>query len=268
MKHLVISLIAAVAALSATPHVMAAQDLTDIAEIVRRANLAVYYAGDDGRARVRMTITDGAGQERVRQFIVLRSDVSEGGDQDYAVLFSRPADVRNTVFLVNKHVGRDDDRWLYLPGLDLVKRIAAGDKRTSFVGSHFVYEDVSGRAVEEDAHELIETTDTHYVVKNTPLDSGSVEFSSWTVWIDKTTFIPTKAEYLDDAGETYRRAEALEVGEFGGYPTVTKAQVMDLRSGGHTVSEFRNIEYDLGIPDNVFSERTLRSPSRRWFSIR
>jgi hypothetical protein len=66
--------------------------------------------------------------------MILRRDVIDGGDQDYVVLFSRPADVRNTVFLVKKHVASDDDRWLYLPGLDLVRRIAAGDKRTSFVG--------------------------------------------------------------------------------------------------------------------------------------
>jgi outer membrane lipoprotein-sorting protein len=268
MKRLVSLLIVTGVALSATPRVMAAQELTDVSEIVQRANLAAYYAGDDGRARVRMTITDGSGHERVREFVILRSEVSEGGDQNYAVLFSRPADVRNTVFLVNKHVGSDDDRWLYLPGLDLVKRIVAGDKRTSFVGSHFVYEDVSGRGVEEDSHELIETTDAHYVVSNTPIDPGSLESSSWKVWIDKNTFIPTKAEYVDDTGEVYRRVEALEVHEFGGYPTVTKAQVTDLRSGGQTVAEFRNIEYDIGIPDNVFSERSLRSPSRRWFSIR
>ena len=36
----------------------AAQDLTDADEIVQRANLAAYYAGDDGRAQARMTITD------------------------------------------------------------------------------------------------------------------------------------------------------------------------------------------------------------------
>lgn len=244
------------------------QDLTDVEEIVRRANLAAYYAGDDGRARVRMTITDAQGRKRIRQFTILRRDESDGGDQDYAVLFSRPADVRNTVFLVQKHVGKDDDRWLYLPALDLVKRVAAGDKRTSFVGSHFVYEDVSGRGVEEDRHELMETTDASYVVKNTPIDQGSVEFTSWTAWIDKTTFLPSKLEYVDDAGEVYRRIEALEVAEFDGYPTVTQMKVSDLRSGGHTTAEFRNVQYDLNIPRNVFTERTLRSPSRQWFSVK
>jgi hypothetical protein len=247
---------------------LAAQDLPDVAEIVRSANLASYYAGADGRARVRMTITNAGGQERVRQFVILRRDRSDGGDQDYAVLFSRPADVRNTVFLVQKHLSKDDDRWLYLPALDLVRRIAAGDKRTSFVGSHFLYEDVSGRTPDADDHELVETTDQFYVVKNTPLDPGSVEFTSWTVWIDKTTFLASKMEYVDDAGEVYRRIEALEVAEVDGYPTVSRMRASDLRSGGHTLSEFSNVQYDLGIPENVFTERTLRNPSRRWFSVK
>jgi outer membrane lipoprotein-sorting protein len=259
-------LITLVFGLSVLARASAAQDLTDVEQIVERANLAAYYAGDDGRARVRMTITDAQGRTRMRDFYILRRDVEDGGDQDYAVLFSRPADVRNTVFLVNKHVGKDDDRWLYLPELDLVKRIAAGDKRTSFVGSHFFYEDVSGRGIDDDEHELAETTDSFYVVRNTPLDEGSVEFTSWTVWIDKQTYLPSKMEYVDDAGEIYRRIEALEVAEFGGHPTVIRMQISDLRSGGNTVAEFRGVEYDLGIPASVFTERTLRNPSREWFS--
>jgi outer membrane lipoprotein-sorting protein len=245
-----------------------AQDLTDVDAIVERANLAAYYAGDDGRAEARMVITDQGGGERVRQFTVLRRNETKGGNQDYVVLFSRPADVRNTVFLVNKHVGQDDDRWLYLPDLDLVKRIASSDKRTSFVGSHFFYEDGSGRGLEEDEHELIETTEDFYIVKNTPKDKGSVEFSYWTVAIDKGTFIPSKMEYVDETGEVYRLIEALEVREIEGHPTVTKMKVSDLRTGGHTVAEFRNIQYDLGIPEDVFTERTLRNPPRQWFSSR
>ncbi len=232
--------------------------------IVGKANLAAYYAGTDGRARVRMTITDAQGRERVRQFTILRRDINDGGDQEYLLHFSRPADLRGTVFLVNKHVARDDDRWLYLPGLDLVKRIAAGDKRTSFVGSDFFYEDVSGRGVEEDHHELIETSSEYYVVKNTPIDPGTVEFSSWTAWIDKQSYLPRKMEYLDNTGKVYRRIEALEVRNVGAYPTVSKMKVSDLRSGTYTVSEFRKIEYDLNFPADVFSERSLRNPPRQW----
>lgn len=249
-----------------TASAVQAQDLADVNVIIERANQAAYYAGQDGRAQARLTIVDAQGRERIRQFIILRRDQADGGDQDYAVLFSRPADVRGTVFLVQKHVGGDDDRWLYLPSLDLVKRIAAGDKRTSFVGSDFFYEDISGRAIADDTHTLLETTDTHYVIQNTPVDPGAVEFSSWTVWVDKATFLPMKMEYVDDTGATYRRIETLQVETISGHPTATTMRVSDLRSGGYTLSEMRNITYDLGLPESVFTERTLRNPPRRWFS--
>lgn len=268
MTHRLLALVAPLIGLAVSGVGTVAQDLTDVGEIVRRANLAAYYAGADGRAQVRMTITDAQGRQRLRELTILRRDIQDGGDQQYVVLFSRPADVRNTVFLVQKRVGRDDDRWLYLPSLDLVRRIAAGDKRTSFVGSHFLYEDVSGRSVEEDRHELVETTAAHYVVNNTPLVTGSVEFASWSVWIDKTTFLADKMEYADQGGAIFRRIEALEVKEIAGKPTVTRMQASDLRSGGASVAEFTSVEYDLGIPADVFTERTLRNPPRRWFSGR
>ncbi|GMR12146.1 MAG: outer membrane lipoprotein-sorting protein [Gemmatimonadota bacterium] len=268
MKRKIAWIAGLIVGLAALHTAAAGQDAPDVNEIVERANLAAYYARADGRAGVRMTITDAGGRNRTRRFTILRRDVVDGGDQDYAVLFSRPAELRNTVFLVKKHVGEDDDRWLYLPSLDLVKRIAAGDRRTSFVGSHILYEDVSGRGLEEDGHELLEITDTHYIVQNTPLDPGAQEFSSWKAWIDKTTFLPTLMEYVDDTGEVYRRIEALEVQEIDGTPTVTRMRASDLRSGGFTVIEFTSVEYDLDIPASLFTERTLRSPSRRWFSVR
>ena len=181
------------------------------------------------------------------------------------MLFSRPADVRGTVFLVHKNVGADDDRWLYLPDLDLVKRIAAGDKRTSFVGSDFLYEDVSGRELDEDTHRLVETTEDYYVVENTPVDKGAAEFASWRVWIDKETFVPMKMEYVDAKGAVYRRIETLNVETIGGFPTATTQRVTDLRTGGQTLSEMRHVEYDLGVPASVFTQRTLRDPQREWF---
>jgi hypothetical protein len=110
-----------------------ATDLSDADQIVSQANLAAYYAAEDGRSEARMIIKDAQGREQKRQFTILRRDRTEGGEQDFLVVFSRPSDVRNTVFLVAKKPGKDDDRWLYLPGLDLVKRISAGDKRTSLL---------------------------------------------------------------------------------------------------------------------------------------
>jgi outer membrane lipoprotein-sorting protein len=165
-------------------------------------------------------------------------------------------------YLVWKKPDGNDDRWLFLPALNLVKRIAPGDKRTSFAGSDFFYEDVSGRALDADKHELLETTDTQYVVKNTPLDASSVEFASYTVWIDKDTFVPRKAEYTNQSGTVYRRVAADDIQMVQGYPTSMKQQAEDLISGTRTTITFSDITYDMGLQDQVFTERFLRRPPR------
>lgn len=241
-----------------------AQTLTDADAIVERANLAAYYAGTDGRSDVRMIIRDAQGRQQRRQFTVLRRNVEPGGDQQFLVVFSQPSDVRNTVFLVHKHLDRDDDRWLYLPGLDLVKRISAGDKRTSFVGAHYFYEDVSGRRPTDDIHTLVETTDEFYVLDHAPLEPATVEFTSYRTWIDRTTFLPMKIEYNNGSGTTYRRVEVVETETIDGYPTVTTSRVMDLEGGGQTDMQFRYITYDTGLPEDVFTERSLLNPPRDW----
>jgi hypothetical protein len=230
-------------------------------EIIAKANQAAYYEGKDGRSAVKMTISDARGGTRQRAFTILRMN-SDGDNQKFYVYFTAPADVRKMAYLVWKNVGGDDDRWLWLPALNLKKRIAPGDKRTSFVGSDFLYEDVSGRSQHEDNHELLEVTDQHYLIKHVPKDPGSVEFAWYQTWIDRQTFLPMRAEYYDDSGERYREVEALKMETVQGHPTVMVAEARDLRSGTTTRNEFSKVEYDLGLKEQVFTERFLRRPPR------
>jgi len=230
-------------------------------QIVEKANQAAYYAGKDGRASVQMTISDARGGTRQRAFTLLRMNTQDG-NQKFYVYFVEPADVRKMAYLVWKNVGGEDDRWLWLPALNLKKRIAPGDKRTSFVGSDFYYEDVSGRSQHEDRHELIEETDQSYLLKHVPKKPGSVEFAWFQTWIDKQTFLPMRAEYYDDSGQRYREVEALEVEMVQGHPTVMVAEARDLRSGSTTRNEFKKVEYDIGLQEQVFTERFLRRPPR------
>jgi outer membrane lipoprotein-sorting protein len=159
---------------------------------------------------------------------------------------------------------------MYLPSLDLVKRIAAGDKRTSFVGSDYLYEDVSGRSLEADKHELTETTDDGYVVKNTPKKPEMVEFSYYNTIIDKKTFLPVKMEFYDKSEELYRTIEALKIemikakkdGKDVEYPTPTESLVKDIKSGSTTRMIFSNVQYNIGLNESIFTERYLRRPPR------
>lgn len=240
-------------------------DAANVQSIVDRASAAAYYQGKDGRASVHMSILDAQGRERTRDFVILRTDVDnvDNGEQRFYVLFNRPADINKTAFLVWKHADANDDRWLYLPALDLVKRIAPSDERTSFVGSHFFYEDVSGRGPGEDNHVLEEQTEDYYVIRSTPKDAKGVEFASYKNWIHKTTFIPVKTEYYDASGEAYRIYSATAVETIDGNPTVVEATMADARIGGETRMSYGDVAYDIDLPEDIFTERYLRNPPRR-----
>jgi len=241
----------------------AGQEIPDVQTIVSKANIVAYYQGDDGKAKVKMVITDKQGQKRERQFNILRKDVSDGGDQKYFVYFELPADVRKMAYMVHKYTDprKDDDRWLYLPALSLVKRIAAGDKRTSFVGSDFLYEDVSGRSLEEDTHELIQTTDEFFVVKNVPKRPDTVEFGYFNVSIDRKTYVPMKMEFYDKDGKFYRVIESQKVEKIQGFDTVVKSVVSNLKTGGKTEMEFTDVQYNINLGD-IFTERYLQRPPK------
>ena len=249
-----------------------AADLDNAEDIIQRANFMSYYQGKDGRAQVTMTITDSQNRERARKLTILRldgpeTDTLEGnayrGDQKFYVYFHRPADVSKMVFMVWKHLEQDDDRWLYLPALDLVKRIAASDRRASFVGSDFLYEDVSGRLLEDDSHELLETTEQYYKMRHTPKNPGSVEFAYFETFIHKQTFLPVQAVYYDDSGNKVRTISVNGVETIQGHPTVTKSTAENHQTGSKTVMEYSSVVYDTGLPDDIFSERYLRKAPKK-----
>lgn len=240
-----------------------AQDLT-VAQIIDKANTAYRYLGDDVKSTAHMDIKDSDGNTIMeRDLIILRKNAG-GLKQKWYAYFEKPADIKRMVFMAIKNDGKDDDRWLYLPALDLVKRLSGSDKRSSFAGSQFAYEDVTGRSPNDDTHKLISSDGATYKIKSTPKDAGSVEFSYYEIWIDKVTFLPTKTILYDKSGDKYKQYEMLEWKEIQGYPTITKFSMTNLQNGESTVATMTDIAYNIGLPDSVFSEASLRRAPRKY----
>lgn len=243
-----------------------AQERLSAAGIAAKSNLVSYYAGDTMKARVFMRLIRKEGSERIRELTMLRKDLKEGGEQHYFTYFHEPSDVRGMTFMVWKYLQRDDDRWLFIPALNLVKRIAANDKRSSFVGSDFSYEDVSGREVEEDNHAVLreERLDGKevYVVKSVPKDERSADLGYKLSWIDKGSFVLWKEEYYDKRGDLFKVFTAGEVKPVQGFLTTVKRTMGNVQTGHKTEVTFKEVKYNLILPEELFSERSLRTPPR------
>ncbi len=237
-------------------------------EVMKKSQAAFLYPGKDFKARVVMKLINKDGQERVREMTMLRKNVGEpGGEQKYFMYFFQPADVKEMTFMTFKYPARDDDRWMFIPAVNMVRRIAAQDKRSSFVGSDFTYEDVSGRDIEDDNHaiereEKVSNRDC-YVVKSTP-KNGDADFGYKLTWVDKASFLPLREDQYDRKGVRYKLFTADEVADVKGFSTMVKRTMKNLQSGHRTEVVYVKADYDLGIEDNLFSERFLRQPPRKW----
>ncbi|MHB8173838.1 MAG: outer membrane lipoprotein-sorting protein [Nitrospirota bacterium] len=237
-------------------------------DVMTKSQAAFIYPGKDFKARVMMRLVSSGGQERVRDMTMLKKNFGgPGGEQKYFIYFHRPADVKDMTFMVYKYPGRDADRWLFIPALNMVRRIAAQDKHSSFVGSDFSYEDVSGRNIEDDNHSLMKEAKFGgkdcYVIKSVP-KAGDMDYAYKISWIAKDSYLPLKEEYYDTRNELYKVFTADEIKDIKGFPTVTKRTMKNVQSGHSTEVTYTSTDYNVGIPDSLFSERYMRQPPRKW----
>ena len=241
-------------------------------DAMKKSQAAFYYPAKDFKARVMMKLTARNGQERIREMAMLRKNYGQpGGDQKYFIYFFQPSDVRDTALMVYKYPAKDDDRWLFVPAINMVKRIAAQDKASSFVGSDFTYEDVSGRDIEDDTHEFVKIEETAALpcaqkkcmkVRSTPRKED-VDYSYKLSWIDAGNYLPLKEEYYDKKGDLYRVFTADEIKDVNGIPTIVRRSMKNLQSGHSTEVAFTRVDYNIGLEDSLFTERFLRQPPRK-----
>lgn len=235
-------------------------------QIFEKAHRVALYQGDTLRAKMTMTISEKSGKKRVKQFTACRRNASKSGsDQDFFLYFHKPAHDARTAYLIKKKSSGDDDRWMHLPALNLVKRIAPSDKRTSFAGSDFLYEDVSGRDADLDTHtlEAASKNSKTYVVLSTPKKTGDVEFQAYRTWIHKKSFVPIKMVFYKKGRKgkkpvTHRTITVDRVETIAGFKTITKTTAVNQLSGTKTVMEAANVKYDGKLKASHFTLRYLK----------
>jgi len=245
-----------------------AQEKPSAEDIIAQAYQVFYYPGNDMKSRVLMRLINKDGKERVREMTMLRRNQEDGAGQKYFLYFHQPGDVRDLTFMVWKHPQREDERWLFIPAIKLVRRVAANDKRSSFVGSDFTYEDVSGREVEEDTHALLREEVLNgrsvFVIRSVPKDEKSVDYSYRQAWIDKENFVLWKEEYYDKRNELYKVFTADEVRQVQDFWTISKRTMKNMQNGHRTEVSSSEVAYNVGLEENFFTERYLSNPPTRW----
>ena len=140
--------------------------------------------GNRSISEMEMILIDKKGNKRVRK---LKSyGLEQGKNSKSLMFFITPADVKNTGFLTYDYdeSGKEDDQWLFLPALRKTKRIAAGDKSGSFMGSDLNYSDMSSPDLDLYDYTLMKETEVKgnkvWQIKSVPKTKAEAEKSGYS----------------------------------------------------------------------------------------
>ncbi|MEX2371356.1 MAG: outer membrane lipoprotein-sorting protein [Bacteroidales bacterium] len=221
----------------------------------------VYHApsGDDMQGELSMTLINRQGEQRVRE---LSQYVKNTPGADKKIMFFRtPADVKGTSFMNWSYTnGKDDDQWIYLPALNRTKRISSDGKGDYFMGSDFTYDDLGDRHPDEDSHQLLREEIVQgkacYVVESKPKEEDYM-YSKIISWIMKDNLIGLKREFYDENGDLLKTLTIHEYDQVDGYWTILRTEMKNVQKNHKTVMEFTNVQFNQGIPDSRFTERSM-----------
>lgn len=187
--------------------------------------------------------------------------------------FRSPASVKDTRILQAEKVGREDEKWIYLPSLKTTRRIANAERSKSFVGSEFTYNDMTVRKFEDDAFEMLEENVTMNVggkqeklwkVKATPVQNKNVEFAYIIKYIDKVSYLPLVEEYYDKTGKmiklrTITKHEIVK-GETGKEYWLRRETIMENKvTGRGTRVAVEKMTFDKPVSDRYFTQNWLNT---------
>jgi hypothetical protein len=229
-------------------------------EIIRSSRDRIQSKTVSTRSRMIISAKDGSETER----LVDQYSSDDGSQTKTVVIFQKPASVAGTRFLTISNTDREDDRWIFLPALGKVRRIAASEGSSSFMGTDLSYDDVSSadRAVDADTHSLIreEALDgkDSWVIESKPKNSG-YQYSKMISWIEKSTRIARKIELYDRKGELVKVLEILKAEDKQGRLTPTVTRMSTVKAKTSTTIYVEIVKYDDPIPASVFTTKFLET---------
>jgi outer membrane lipoprotein-sorting protein len=233
----------------------------DAESIVRASRDRIKADTVSSRSRMVITAKNGSTTERVIDQYA--KDDTRGNDR-MMIVFQTPASVKGTRFLtIDKSTG-GSDRWIFLPSLGKVRRIAASENGSSFMGTDFSYDDMSimSREVESDTHTLLREETLNgaacYVIQSVPKD-GEFPYSKIISWIGKNNGVIYQGEMYDRRGALQKTLESGALKDVQGRLTPTQTTVRTAGAGTSTTIYMDIIKYDDPIPEGVFTTSYLET---------
>lgn len=227
------------------------------------------YTAKDQMSTVTLRKIDKRGEEQ--KIVTRRFWKAYGGKDgfDTKTLFVTefPPDQRGVGFLIwdYQKAGQPDDLRLYLPSLRQVRRMTTREQDDSFMGSDLTFADLGQRELDEDTHTLLRSETCGatqcYVVQSVPKDQDNL-YSKKITWVPTTTFTPLRVDYYDRRGDLLKTQD-IEWQHPNNVWAWRRAEVKNVQTLHKTLFEISDLRNNVGLSDDEFSERILKTGPRR-----
>jgi hypothetical protein len=259
-----------------------------LAEAAPQAETAEWVArqvedrdtGRDGRFALKMRLFDRQRRVRERELSLMtmrrrqpdaqRADAASNGDR-VLIRFTYPNDIKGTAFLVWEHRRSDDERFLFMPALGRVRRIAGAEAQDSFVGSDFTYEDISGREFDDYTYAMIERNGEWIVPGDEHVPAYRIESRARTPQaryprvvstVRKDNFVVVHADIHNRRNDVEKVYEVRRLDRVQGIWTLQDVLMTNTTEHTKTELSVTAVQYNVGLKESDFSRRELERPFR------
>ncbi|MDO3386583.1 outer membrane lipoprotein-sorting protein [Gilvimarinus sp. SDUM040013] len=229
------------------------------------------YTGDSSRADAQLILIDRKGRERVRDIRLYSLDQPEV--EKSISFFVSPNDVAGTTYMNYDYDDeKDDDSWLYLPALKQVRRVAAGDKSGSFMGSDFTYSDINGVNTDWYNYTMLDENAevdgaAAWKIESTPKPEFKDKVESETgylkshMWIRKDNFVQVQGQIWTQRKGRMKYYSAQQLELIDGIWTPLRLQMITVRNNEKehaSVFQFSNFVYNEHTDDALFTTQSMQ----------
>ena len=187
--------------------------------------------------------------------------------------FRSPSAVKDTRILQAGKNGQEDEKWIYLPSLKSIRRVANSERSKSFVGSEFSFNDFSFKYFGDDSYEMLDKNvnicigtkeENLWKIKVTPKQKKNLEYSYLVKYIDKISYLPLIEEYYDKNDNLIKLKTVIKhqrvKGETGkNYWLKKEVRIENRLTGRASRLIFDKFVFDKEISDHYFTQAWLES---------
>lgn len=207
---------------------------------------------------------DGQQRNRVMQSYTKR----ENGVTKKSIFFISPPNVKGAALLTIDYTSKDqeDDQWIYLPALHKIKRISAGNRNGSFMGSDISYGDLTQKSIDLYSYKLLKEQQLGehmiWVIEAIPKAEETKKlygYSKSLLLVRQDNFVIVRSvHWLDNNLLKYSEVKTLKQLEGIWVPLEVHAKTVSNGKTIHqTIITSKDVKLNQPVENDIFTKRRL-----------